>query len=34
MLEQIGTKVVYNNLSDELRKVLDGKATEAGRVIK
>jgi hypothetical protein len=34
MLEQIGTKVVYNNLSDELRKVLDGKATEAGRFIK
>lgn len=34
MLEQQGTKVVYNNLSEELRKILDDKAAEAGRFIK
>lgn len=34
MLEQIGTKVVYNNLSDGLRKQLEDKAAESGRFIK
>lgn len=34
MLEQIGTKIVYNNLSDHLRKVLEDKANEAGRYVK
>lgn len=34
MLEQIGTKVVYNNLSEQLRKDIEDKAAEAGRYIK
>lgn len=34
MLEQQGTKIVYNNLSDQLRKDLEDKAAEAGRFIK
>jgi len=34
MLESTGTKVVYNNLSDQLRKDIEDKAAEAGRFIK
>lgn len=34
MLDQIGTKAVYNNLSPKLREQLEKKAKEAGRYVK
>lgn len=34
MLDQIGTKPVYNNLSPKLRETLEAKAKEAGRYVK
>jgi hypothetical protein len=34
MLDQIGTKPIYNNLSPELREKLNKKAAEAGRYVK
>lgn len=34
MLESTGTKVVYNNLSDQLRKELEDKIAESGRYVK